>query len=228
MALGKSVRHAGHDMNEVLYRPMIAQDSRPLLELFGRIRPSIARVANRSAHRAIIGDALHAKDAVIIVAVKEHFLVGYVIAATNWKHFRRTFFVRHPLVVLSAAANFIRARTRLAAKNPPPRNAPPLDADRLASAADNACSWNDSDSSIAKILHVGVDDRAREQGVAQGLYRGLIDVLRKRGFARLDARISATNTASINLHRKLGFVVKKAGDGYFAYLLIAQDRSTHG
>lgn len=52
---------------------------------------------------------------------------------------------------------------------------------------------------------VYVADAARGRGVGVALYRVLLDVLRRQGFATVYAGISLPNDASIRLHERVGF-----------------------
>lgn len=213
-------------MTRVSYRQLMSEDRAGLLEVFGRLRPVIARMSNRLVHRAIIDDALCSRNVVIHVASLDSRLVGYVIAAWNWNYFKRMFVLRHPLLGLVALAKRLKKNSHVRHSRTNDLRREDVDTLPTARNTKQTYAWEDSAESIAKVIHVGVDSTVRSRGVGSGLYANLIKHLSQRGFARIDAHIEKDNLASMNMHKKAGWTLLERQGGYFSFLEINPGRST--
>jgi len=70
-----------------------------------------------------------------------------------------------------------------------------------------AYSDNFSEDTVI-VKYIAVDTVNRRHGVGEALYSGLILTAKKLGKKRILAYINMDNPKSINLHRKIGFVIK--------------------
>jgi len=132
---------------------------------------------------------------ILVARRDDNEVVGLAIAAYDTETFWHGFFLRHPLL---AAAAILKRLTR--------RSAPPA-ASRGIPAVGRP-SWSDAGPRIAKILFVGVDSEHRSRGLAARLYGDLMLRLARRGVTRVDARIGASNTASLRLHERTGWTLR--------------------
>lgn len=205
-------------MTQVSYRQLMTEDKAGLLELFGRLRPSMVSTSNRLVYRAIIDDAMCSRNVVIYAALLDSKLVGYVIAAWDWNYFKRMFILRHPLIGLVIIAK--KLKKKLLAQNSSTSDLRREDVDTLSTARNTAqtYAWEDSAKSIAKVIHIGVDSQVRSRGVGRGLYANLIKHLSQHGFTRIDALIEKDNLASMNMHKKAGWTVIEGESGFYAFL----------
>lgn len=194
---------------QVSCREATPEDTSQLLELFERVRPVIAGLSNRFVYKAIIDDTQHSHNVLIFVAAFNNRLVGYVIAAKDWRRFKLTFIQRHPLLGLLALLKRLkRYRTR-------PGSEAAYNV-RTATNTKQTDSWNDRAKTIAKIAHIGVDAVVRSRGIGSALYASLIRHLGQNGFTRIDAHIDSNNCNSLRLHVKAGWKVTRNMNGFFA------------
>ena len=200
-------------MSDVTYRQAEPGDRRELRELFLRVKPVIARTSSRITHRAIIADALAARNVMIHVAVQDGRLAGFVIAAWNWARFKREFPLRHPLAAFAMVC--ARLRQRFARK---PNSESAVSASTDGPVTEGPHPWNDSAGSIAKVVFIGVDSPAQGRGVGRGLYADLIRYLATKRFTRIDACIDLDNIASLKMHERAGWTVSEYEGGYYAFM----------
>ena len=123
--------------------------------------------------------------------------------AYDTEHFWHGFFLRHPML---AAAAVLKRLSRRSPAPAPSSGVPESDAP----------SWSDAGARIAKILFVGVDAEHRSRGLAARLYGDIMLRLARRGVTRVDARIGATNTASLRLHERTGWTLRPDDGVVFA------------
>jgi ribosomal protein S18 acetylase RimI-like enzyme len=202
---------------EAYCRQFLIEDKPALLKLFGRVPPTIGRMSNKLVYSAIMDDALRSRTVVIFVAALDNSLVGYVIAACDWNHFKRMFVLRHPLIGLAALAK--RLKGKLTTHDSSRNGFDRTDMDTLPAAwnAKRTCAWEDRAKTIAKIIHIGIDPDVRSRGLGRGLLANLIRHLSQQGFTRIDAHIDKDNLPSVNMFRKAGWTVTQTASGFFAF-----------
>lgn len=183
-------------------------DAPRLLALLQQVRPALAGLASASVYRAFIREALRGTDVFCVVAGQDDQLHGYVLAARDWQRFQRRFLLRHPRLAFQIVGQ------RLCTRRRQPSSA-------AAAAADSpGPQWEQSSPTIAKILHIGVDPSMRGRGVGASLYSFLLPFLERQGIQRVDACVAAENRASLRLHERLGWTLRKDPDHYFAFYSI--------
>jgi len=207
---------------EICYRPIVPGDTDQLIELLMRGRPSITRLSNKFVYTAIIQEALKSKKIFCLVAVKNDNLIGYVFAATDWHRFQRLFILNHPLVALMIIVKEIQ---RLITRNVAEilRGTKPVISSSYTSLTENYQS-KDNQKTIARIIHVGVEETERSKGIASSLYAALRKYLEKEGVTRIEANISEGNFASVRLHERAGWTMVKNPTGYFAFINTSEEK----
>ncbi len=197
---------------QVVYRLLQPRDCDGLLELFRQVPPTLANLSNEAIFKALIRDAIVGKYLNAYLAIGNNRPIGYVIVTWEWQRFKRTFVTRHPAIGLSILWRRIKKSFRK------PRSAGPGGSEAaFLSSPTVDCRWEDNARTIAKIVFVGVDPRARGQGIGAKLYIALTSHLADRGFQRVDALISLDNTSSIKMHERAGWTVRRDLYGYFAF-----------
>jgi ribosomal protein S18 acetylase RimI-like enzyme len=192
-------------------RALRPADVPQLLTLLRQVRPSIAGVASEPMYRALLREALRGGDLFCVVASDRDKVLGYVLAARNWQRFKRNFLLRHPLLALRILGQRLFTQRR---QSPQPSSLATVAVDRTGP------QWEQSSPTIAKVLHIGVDPDARGGGVGKALYLFLASYLEPRGIQRIDACVEADNLASLRLHERVGWTVRKDPGHYYAYYFI--------
>lgn len=200
------------------YRRFTAADRLGLLELFGLVRPSIGGMSCPSIYNAIMHDALHSRDATVLVASIDSTLVGYVIAAQDWSRFKPMFVLRHPMVGSMAVAKRVRRNVGNWAASSSRFYCSGVNASPGQLNGNEPRSRGDSTNRTAMIVHIGVDPRMRSRGLGRGLLAGLSRDLDQQGLVRIDAHIDRDNAASQNMFRKAGWTVIQDASGFRAFL----------
>jgi ribosomal protein S18 acetylase RimI-like enzyme len=194
------------------YRAVTPADVPQLLRLLEQDRPGIAGLSKSSMYRVVLRDCLRSLNLLCIVAARGDAVVGYVLAAPNWKRFQRTFLLRHPLLAMEAVAKRL---GRLAAKNRP---ASPAEGGPGAPRAPDEDPRMDP-GATCRILYIGVDRAHRSSGIGAGLYAALREQLERGGVDWIEACIAEQNVASLRLHSRTGWsIVRRSGGGFLATL----------
>ena len=188
---------AGHTIDR-LRRADVEGASR----LLGRMSVSFAGLTSKAMRRAICVSAARTGVPMILVARCEGALGGLAIAAYDTEHFWRRFFLRHPFLALAVVLK------RLVHRTGPTRHS--------GGETMTGPTWADAGPRIAKILFVGVATEHRSRGLAAHLYGELMLRLAHRGITRVDARIGTKNAASIRLHERTGWTLRRDEGCVFA------------
>ncbi len=207
----------------VYCRLMTLEDMPTLLNLFVRVRASIARVSTKVVYKAILSESIRAKNVLCLVAVLNNAIVGYVLAVKNWSRFKITFPLKHPAVGFSVIKERLKVRKVRAETAQPKRidqNALDVPSPSTSEIKDNEPRWEDNIATFAKVIHIGVDESARSQGVGSALYAALVRYLAQENFRLLGALIDEGNLPSVRLHMRMGWTVTKRADGFFAFIKI--------
>jgi ribosomal protein S18 acetylase RimI-like enzyme len=187
------------------FRIAAPQDLDALLWLMEQMPVSIHGVRGRVVSRALCHDAVRQRDCFVVLALEGAEPIGYAVLVTCWSGFKFGFLRRHPLVAL-----------RILLKPRRPQSA--LVSDRSGGASDSVHSsigfcageqprWDDDAPWIAKLYYVSVSPERRRTGIGSGLTQAYERHLRTIGIVRVDARIAAANTASVELHRSSGWEI---------------------
>ena len=190
--------------------------------------PFLFRVHGEPVYAAVVSDALRERDLMIVVAVKREGVVGFSIIAWNWRRLKTAFGLRHPVV--GAAIVWSTLRRRLSHRSRRRSSTNTRDAPARIAANPKGVktpSWEDADSSIAKVIHTAVAPEHRMQGIGSGLKSFYAQMLRSRGFRRVDARIDPRNRASLAMNRRCGWVLVDEAGPVFAFLDL-DDTAGHG
>jgi len=194
-------------MTVVAIRSVEKRDWPAFRRLIGEFNPRIAALRSPISYRAVFADAFKTRNIVIVVAEATDGLVGFSVAAIDWKRYQYRFPLRHPLVAtLSVGKKLLDGlRIRLRVRGGPEQ-------DEAEASVSDEKSWGDSSPEIAKVIYTGVSEAYRNRGVAYDLARYRTELLRKRGVRRVDALVSPRNTAAIRLNEKLGYSLRNGGD----------------
>ncbi|MHA1428785.1 MAG: hypothetical protein ACTSQI_22630, partial [Candidatus Helarchaeota archaeon] len=60
----------------------------------------ISGVKSQNIYYAVCKDAVKEKSIVCIIAERKEIIIGFVIAAINWKHYWINFSLRHPIIAI--------------------------------------------------------------------------------------------------------------------------------
>ena len=195
-----------------------------MLALLRSEKPRVFRLQGDRVYAALINDALASRDLMIAVASRQGRLVGFSIIAWNWSRLKLVFALRHPIVGLTIVLSMLRSRLlgrRVdEALGSAARERFRSDAQISSTRVPN---WADGGRRIAKLIHTAVVPEHRRQGIGLGLKAFYVDVLRARGFRRVDARIDPANVASVAMQRSSGWVVVDDPRAVFAYLELGDD-----
>ena len=208
----------------VSYRLLATGDEREVLDLIRSELPPVFRVHGDRVYAAVIDDALASRDIMIALASKDGRLVGFSIIAWNWRRLKLLFALRHPIVGAAIAWSTLRLRV-FGRRNKGNRDNTKRNRPRATTRGEGPGepSWADGGPRVAKLVHTAVIPEYRRQGIAHGLKAFYVDVLRTRGFRRVDARINHANVASIAMQQRSGWVVQDDAHAVFAYLVIDDD-----
>ncbi len=202
-------------MTLVVCRDLNPQDRESAYILLNSCPPVVAGLTGTRVNRAILDYSLSASNCLILLAEVDSSLAGYVIVAWDWNHFKSNFALTYPLLSLKALLKKLIAKLTASPLITKP-NAESSEAP-TAFVGDDSPSWQDSDSTIAKILFIGVSPAFRSLGIGSQLYNALFIRLKDQSVSRVDAHIDATNTPSLKMHIKSGWDVKQDEQGYFAW-----------
>ena len=181
-----------------------SEDVAPAVQLLSRLSVSFAGLPTNAMRRAICVSSLSASmPIVVLVARPEGRLSGIAIAAYDTERFWRRLFLRHPFLALAVLRKRWRLRTAGTGPSPPSR-------------APAGGSWLEAGPRIGKVLFIGVSPDHRSRGLAGRMYGELMVHLARRGVTRVDARIHARNAASIRLHDRTGWTLRRDEDAVFA------------
>lgn len=165
---------------------------------------SFAGLGSSAMRRAICLASARTGSPMILVARQAGVVGGLAIAAYDTESFWRRFFLRHPLLALAVILKRLSGR----------RNS--LRGTATAAPARTGADWSDAGPRIAKILFVGVATEHRTRGLAARIYGELMLRLARRGITRVDARIATGNAASIRLHERTGWTLRRDEGCVFA------------
>jgi len=160
------------------------------VQLLGELRLSLFGIQSRRLHTALVDDGI-VKRIYFRIAVEAGKVLGVVVAAA------RSYWMIAPLAHWRIAIDCIKARS---ARRASADRAPVTHAD-VAFQLDGGTpprTWN-APGDAWRIILIGTDPAARGRGVAAQLYRA---VMADRS---LVARIALDNTASLRLHRAVGW-----------------------
>lgn len=192
-----------------------------------QLRPTLVSSSAASVYRAVLDDGIDGRHLFVVVARVDGTVVGYSVVTWTWKVFKRAFVLRHPraavAILSSKVARIVRKRRRRGSRD---RTAESMPAQGLRPSDATGPQWSDSSASIAKVLHTAVAPDWRQRGIGTALKAYYVDLLRQRGFHRVDAHIEASNVASIALNERSGWRVARDGAGVFAYLVLDEAGST--
>lgn len=192
---------------KIVITPIYPEIVPEVVMLCGDVHAVFASQSTPAMHKAVCRDAARSSAGqlarpIMLVAMLNDRPVGLLAVVTGWAKYWRRFLLKHPILgchltlkrLLSNTYSGLRDEMPTAGELPLPEYPPCLDK-----------RWCDSDSSIAKVVFIGVLPDVRGQGVAIKLYDTLADHLHQMGVTRLDARIGAENSSSIRMHEKASF-----------------------
>ncbi len=200
----------------VRYRLIVPGDATKLRKIFGELRPSIAGLTSRDICLAMYRDALVARYVVVVLALQDDQPCGFVIAIINWRTYWQRFCIRHPILAVKIAwKRMVRRICGGSSSSKRVQNDEDARDRHVGSEPSDRC-WKQSSPQIAKIVFIGVALHCRGQGIGRRLLEHLFRALVSRRIKRVDARISAGNTASTELFRKSGWLIEQDGLDVFA------------
>ena len=200
-------------MSQAKYRWIQEGEQKQVIDLLLQVKPGIAGMSSRPVYTALTNDAIKYDNTFIIVALWDDKVIGYGIAVRGWAEFKRLFILRHPFVAISSIpARILRTFRYMRAGKPAPKQVPEGIQERV-----KGYSWDDSDPSITKLLHVGIDKDYRSLGIGTELYGEFFSLLAKEGFRRADGCVNPENLPSIRMVEKNGWTFTRDGDRYFIF-----------
>jgi len=183
-------------------------DWRAFRRLLEEFKPRIAGLRSPVSYRAVFSDAFKTRNIVIIVAEAGGGLVGFSVAAIDWKRYQRRFALRHPLVATASACKKLVDGLRVSLRK---RGGADAGSEAADASVPDEKSWGDSSPEIAKVIYTGVSENARNRGIATDMARYRTGLLLKMGVRRVDALVSPHNSAVIRLNEKLGYRLQRSG-----------------
>lgn len=186
---------------------------------------NLGGLSSRGALAALCREAVRPAarlPVLVVVAVEDGEVAGYVASVTEWNRFWRGFLLRHPGLAAELtwrrARRTLRRRRRVGVKAAAAMH--DVEAARAVDAyeRDDTRSWRDRAPDIAKMLHIGVRPAWRGRGVSRQLYAELLPRLRRMNIRRVDGCPGAANVATLRLHQQLGWRITRTADGLLATL----------
>lgn len=188
-----------------------------------QVRANYLGLSSAQLCRAICNDAITDKEhrnIIVIIAVDNNEVAGYVITTVGNSNYLLRFACRHPLIfsqsILRKIHKKILSSVEKSRKKKNSINKVMLDYNLPFIAADSSKSWTELNPETAKIIHIGVRQEFRGRGVAVELYHYLYNFLLHLGVNRIDANIDKSNIASIRMHHNAGWTISTNGSHLFA------------
>lgn len=206
------VKLAGGE-KEPVFRQLEDRDIPNVLKLMIEISPNIGGARYPSLYHALCRESLIDKRVVFIVGEKQSDIVAFHIAIIDRDKWRKSFMMRHPLILARMALSRINHTLRRAVKKATHQRKglpkPIANIDEFVTPGNTNRSWKDSSPQIAKVLFIGVAESQRGKRIIKSLYEYRDQVLAKRGVKRVDSVILSDNIKMIRASVRLGVSVYK-------------------
>jgi len=203
--------------NEILFRQLEDGDIPNVLKLMIEISPNIGGARYPSLYHALCRESLIDKRVVFIVGEEQSDIVAFHIAIIDRDKWRKSFMMRHPLILARMAFSRIYHTLRRVVKKAIHQTKglpkPIANIDDFVTPGNTNRSWKDSSPKIAKIIFTGVAESQRGKRIIKSLYEYRDQVLAKRGVKRVDSVILSDNIKMIRASVRLGVSVYKS-DGH--------------
>lgn len=200
-----------HACDEIVLRALERGDVHAAARLMEASGQVISGMRTARAYRTLCSEAVLDPRVVVVVGDCRGRLVGYGVGFIDWRRYRRSYGLRHPLLAVSMLAERALASIGLGRRSDSRRltrlPAPP----GVRPAGASGRSWRDSSPEIAKIAEIFVAAECRGQGLGSKLVLALYRELAARGARRVDCRTDIRNAASLRMNDKVGLLMEMTG-----------------
>jgi GNAT superfamily N-acetyltransferase len=175
----------------------------------------------RTAVRDFLGTA---RDVYFIVAEWRGdyagFALGHTLGPWMWRHFAKSYFIRHPLGMawLVLRLKVIRPiRESVGAKRTSSIETPNLSSasDSIVRPLNRPFAWTYDHSNRGQVDQLFVREAYRGKGIASEILKHLVGEMAPGGVRLIEAHVDSTNLASLHAFQRAGWDAFRASEGDF-------------